>query len=190
MDLDEDTSWFEALRRGGRQDVFNLPIELLAAQISAAAEYALSKPEAYPALASALDPGSLEAAAADRDDADRLRATGEPSADTAPSHSRDQDEERNFRVAQRVRASIDRLQISIGQGWRQSIQGAAVWLAGAYGIGLERLGLGRIALAQPTGPYTLPRNTQPAYVFAALILGGVIAWTIRDVLATLERSRR
>jgi hypothetical protein len=131
--------------------VFNLPTELLAAQVNAAADLAIAD-DRYKDLRNALS-GS----------ADR------PSGDTSS--------ETELLRARQLRAGVDQLQISLGERWRRYIQGAAVWISGAYGIGL--------ILAAP-GDNHLERR----YILAALIIGGAFAWVIRDLTAIAERSRR
>jgi hypothetical protein len=128
-----------ALARGESKRVFNLPIEQLAGQIGAAADVALTARAEHPALISAL--------------------AGEkaPEDSVAPPPSREDDAA--YRLAQRVRAGVDQLQISVGERWRQYVQGGAIWISGLYGIGL-------------THAADHPVAAEPRYVLAALVLGG------------------
>jgi hypothetical protein len=131
--------------------MFNLPTEQLSAQLATAADVGLTAGSTYEILITTL--------------ARTLPETKDPDSDAA------------FLRAQRVRAGIDRLQISLGEQWRRSIQGAAMWIAGLYGIGLVHAA-------------DLPDRTEPRYVLVALLLGEPIAWTLRDAAALLERARR
>jgi hypothetical protein len=142
-----------------RLRVFNLPTEQLAAQVSAAAEVAIADPKPYSALLAGL--------------------TGEPAAAVVQERSDTTDEtgERGYRFAQRVRAGVDQLQISLGERWRRYVQSAAVALAGLYGVAL-------------TEASEIPPDHDGRFVLAAVVLGGVLAWVVRDVAAVLERWRR
>jgi hypothetical protein len=142
--------------------VFNLPTEQLAAQVSAAADVALTtKKESYAALLDALV-GPLRV--------DESEAKKDPR--LSP-----EDEEMVF--AQRVRAGVDQLQISLGERWRTYIQGAALWIAGVYGIVLIHASSG-----------SAEDRAEPRFVLAALLLGGPLTWLIRDITAVIERARR
>jgi len=134
--------------------VFNLPTEQLTAQISAAVDRALLEPSRYPALFTAL--------------------AGAPITDT-----RDENDEgrAEYLRAQSVRAGVDQLQIVLGESWRRNLQGAALWIAGAFGL------LFGSASAVDDG-------AEARYVLAAILLGGSIAWIVRDIVAVVERARR
>src|SRR5207237_2365537 len=80
-------------------------------------------------------------------------------------------------LAGKVRAGVDQLQITLGEGWRRYVQGAALWLSGLYGVALTHAG-------------DLPASAHARYVIAALLVGGVFAWLSRDATAVIERLRR
>jgi hypothetical protein len=158
-----DTEFYEALGRPNRRALFNLPTEHLAAQISAAADLALTAPKRYPTLFEMLtrrpnlpEPGPTFVSAdadADAEDSDRLE------------------------LAQRARVAVDQLQISLTDGWRRLVQGASLWIAGLLGIILTQASSG-------------DDNSEVRLVLAALLIGGPFAWISRDVSAVLERWRR
>jgi hypothetical protein len=133
---------------GDRKRVFDLPAEQLAAQLSGAAEIAVATPDAYGPLVAAFAAGY-----------------GPTSRGGA------------YELAQRVRAGVDQLQISLSERWRRYVQGAALWLAGLYGILLTRV-------------VDVARDAEATYILAALVVGGPLAWLIRDATAAVERLRR
>ncbi len=142
------------LPRDVRQ-LFNLPTEQLAAQIGVAADVALTSPGRYEELIGGLTGRSFREGEGDKMEED----------------------ERLRHMAQRVRAGVDQLQITLGEEWRRSIQGAVMWIAGVFGIGFAFAGdVGQAAHAR--------------YVLVALILGGVLAWTVRDLSRVVENARR
>jgi hypothetical protein len=155
--------WDEALR------VFNLPIEQLAAQISAAADVALAAPRRYRPLIESL------AAPLPRELAEYLQS--QQINGSAGKETSERERELAFQLAQRMRIGIDRLQISLGERWRRAVQGAALWFAGGYAIALLHAG-------------GLGGRSEPRYVLAGLLLGGPLAWVFRDIAALLERARR
>jgi hypothetical protein len=163
------------------RQVFNLPTEQLAAQVSAAADVALTAFE--PAFEPGLEPGLESAheheyeyeyaaflgglAGIDPKEVEK-RLSGE-----LPPQRRDAVDPR-VELTQRVRTGVDQLQISIGERWRRLLQGAALWIAGFYGG----------VLARDQG------ELETLYVLSALVIGGLFAWIVRDLAAVLERSRR
>jgi hypothetical protein len=80
-------------------------------------------------------------------------------------------------LAQDIEVGIDHLQISLSERWRGYVQSAALWIAGAYGIALEQTA-------------DVAKGAGALYVLAALLIGGMIAWSVRDLAAVLERARR
>lgn len=80
-----------------------------------------------------------------------------------------------FRVSQQSRSMLDSLQVAVGQRWRTSIYAASVLIAALAGLLIE--------LAQPTQKRWL-------LVMVAALIGGPLAWTIRDITAVIERWRR
>jgi hypothetical protein len=142
----------------GTQDLtvmFDLPPERLVAQISTAIDVALYQPERY---------GSLLAVVA------RLPYQPEPTANQ-------ETELLGSHEAQYLRLALDDLQTMLTQRWRQIVQSAAVWVAGAYGVATTFAG-------------GLSGTNQARYLLAALVLGGPIAWAIRDLTAVLGRLRQ
>jgi hypothetical protein len=85
------------------------------------------------------------------------------------------DNSQSFRAAQRARAAIDSLQVAVGERWRRLVQATAVLVAAFAGL--------LIQLAQPS-------DNRWLYIMAAALIGGPLAWTIRDLAAAIERWRR
>lgn len=148
--------WVRRAKRD-RLLVFSLPIEQLAGQISAAGDAALTSPHEFPALYVSL---------------------------TGDFYSTDPQQRPEYDIAdsdvvqtQRVRASIDQMQITISKRWRRDVQGTAIWVAGLWGIGLAHA-------ADRAG------GAEPRYLLSALLLGGIFAWIARDLAAAIEGLRR
>ncbi|HEV2889698.1 MAG TPA: hypothetical protein VGX28_04925 [Frankiaceae bacterium] len=80
-------------------------------------------------------------------------------------------------ASQEVRAAIDDLQITVGGQWRWFVQANAVWLSGLYGVLLGA----RTAEASPSRTF---------FAVISAVVGGAIAWTLRDVTAGVERWSR
>ena len=138
------------------RETFDLPPERLIAQIATAVDVALFRPELYWPLLGAI--------------------AGLPR--HPPELPRDQDTELlGVPEAQQLRLSLDDLQTTLTQRWRSIVQGAVVWMAGAYGV-LNSFAGG------------LSGTNQARYLLAALLLGGPIAWTIRDLTVVIERFRQ
>jgi hypothetical protein len=78
--------------------------------------------------------------------------------------------------AQRLRAAIDQLQVTLSGRWRRQLQAAGVWMSGLFGVLLTQAGGIRV-------------QSQPRYLFVALLLGGPLSWVVRDLSAALERLR-
>lgn len=142
---------------------FNLPNEQLAALVSSAADAALSsgRGAAFPAALARVPPQVIE----DASHAMRVRSRDS----IEPTYA--------ALVTQRVHSGVDQLQISLGGRWRRYVQSAAVWIAGAYGI----------ALAHGRGFRVVDAGH---LVLVAVIIGGPLAWVLRDVDAVVERNRR
>ena len=87
----------------------------------------------------------------------------------------DREDSQSFQAGQRARSAIDSLQLAVGERWRRSVQAVSV-------IGAALAGL-LIQLARPS-------ETRWLYVLAAALIGGPLAWTIRDLAASIERWRR
>ena len=156
---------------------FNLPAEQLSAQISGAADVALTRPDEFPDLVSCLvgRPSTTPSTRSKEPPVATDDAVTDPHVSSQTRLPNESDI--FYEDAQLVRAGVDHLQIILGERWRTLIQGAAVWIAGAYGIGL-------------THAAQLPNNAEPREVLAALMIGGPIAWIARDLSALIERLRR
>lgn len=97
----------------------------------------------------------------------------------AGRHGPSPEEDRNHErfLAQRIEVGVDQLQISLSERWRGYVQSAALWVAGVYGIALEQTA-------------DISEDAGSLFVLAALLVGGMIAWTVRDLSAVIERARR
>ena len=80
-------------------------------------------------------------------------------------------------VAQAVRAGVDALHIDVGEGWRNYVRGTAIWLSGS-------VGLVTVLWSDVNG------RDAGAYMLSSLLLGGFLAWVLRDLAAAVERWRR
>jgi hypothetical protein len=94
--------------------LYDLPIEQLCAQVSAAADVALASPQQFRNFLASLTGG---------------RGLGEKA-------SPDADAEGQIVLSHYVRAGIDQLQISVGHRWRRYVRATAVWLSGLIGIAI------------------------------------------------------
>jgi hypothetical protein len=159
------------------RDVFDLPIEQLCAQISSAANLAITEPDRNAELLLGLTgPTGLK-------DIDLL-APGKKTADgrievvdgRIMRTSNEEDNNAYPTVAQGVRTGIDVMQISVGQRWRRRVQGSAVLISGI-------LGVAGVFFARVTWP------TRGLFILAALVFGGFFAWLVRDLTAIVERIR-
>jgi hypothetical protein len=202
----EKESWQELTDalgvRSSKNSIFGLPIQLLAAQISNVTDLALTDPRRNPLLYFTLTRSAEDAKAL----RDRL-SVEEGQSSTSPSgHARDaellqlnrglilflqsgsssggeqaegssvsRNDAQSFEMAQRARASIDSLQLSVGERWRRAVQASAVFVAALAGL--------LIQLAHPS-------DSRWLYILAATLIGGPLAWTIRDLAAAIERWRR
>jgi hypothetical protein len=149
--------------------IFNLPAEQLSAQISAAADLALMPTlvsSRFRLLAAALAGGVIG------EDAVGTRAD-EPGRPEPVFAEWVKDE---AVLAQRVRAGIDQLQIALGDLWKTAVQGAAIWIAGLFGVALIQSN----AFTHVAGG---------VYMVSSFVLGGPIAWVIRDLAAAAEHAR-
>lgn len=82
----------------------------------------------------------------------------------------------------RGRASVDLLQISIGNRWRVFVSGFALGLSGLFGLFLNHGLLLDQRSNSGAGPIVV--------AFISIFAGGFLAWFIRDVSAGIERWRR
>jgi hypothetical protein len=148
--------------------VFDLPIEQLAAQIRMAADLAIVDPDRNFALLASI-------AALDDETSGVVRESGLYRMREAVNVETESTEE--LRIAHLVRAGVDALQISVGEGWRRYIQAWAVSISGLVGFYLARYA-------------GLEPEVASVYVLASLVLGGFFAWFARDLTAVVERWRR
>jgi hypothetical protein len=151
----------------GSRDVgrlFNLPTEQLAAQVGVAADIALISRE---------NPARADEQASSRTGYEALIAA---LAGTGREGQADVTEDERY-LAQRVRTGVDQLQITLGQDWRRAVQGAVMWIAGLFAIGLSYVA-------------DVGSEAHARYVLVALILGGVLAWSLRDLSRVIENARR
>ena len=171
------------LGRSEERALFNLPIEQLAAQVSLAADMAISYPGEYPALLEALA-GQHDATASAPGAGTGLRtapssATPGPSGKSAPNAADravavSAVSERDIRLSYQVRSGVDALQL--GQGWRRTVRLGAVLISGLLGVIW-------------VGFLDIHPGLRIAYILSALILGGFISWFLRDLVAIVERLR-
>jgi hypothetical protein len=148
------------IEEGDEPRVFNLPSEQLSAQISAAADLALTTP--YSEYSRFL-------ASVTGDERDLMPLM--------PQSNDDREQEvEDLRRGQQVRIGLDQLQVVLRDRWRRYLWGAGLWISGAYGVGLALAG-NREAVEGPR------------HVLAALVLGGVVAAVARDLTAIVERLR-
>jgi len=154
---------------------FDLPLEQLCGQISAGAERAIVDPRENGPILLRL------ANAAGEDDVLRFFTAHHELTQAGPSEgSRPQLEERLMRarasVEERVRRSIDCLQIESGYYWRRRLRLLAVALSAALGL-----------MAAVVGHQ--PLASVPAALTGGVI-GGFFAMLARDLTAIVERLRR
>lgn len=156
--------------RSEERALFNLPVDRLAAQVSLAADLALSYPGDYPSLLGALTgerrgtegkPGAGE--------------SGKPHPSNPPSKGA-RVTDADVRLSYQVRGGVDRLQLYVGQGWRRTVRLSAVLISGVLGVIWVQF-------------LTIYPSLSAAYVLSALILGGFISWVLRDLVAIIERLR-
>lgn len=153
---------------------FDLPLEQLCGQISAGAERAIVDPKTNGAILLRL------ANAAGEDDVVSLFRAHRELPPHRPSESLAPGEERftqaRASVEERVRRSIDCLQIESGFYWRRRLRGLAVALAAALGA------TAALVADQPLA-------SLPAAAVSGII-GGFFAMLARDLTAIVERLRR
>jgi hypothetical protein len=206
--------------RSEARALFNLPVDQLAAQVSLAADLALSEPGDYPNRLAVLtvgrdgatdkastgtgdkadphggDPalGGEQASGGAGDQADPHRgdpASGGKQATNPPVHSEPPEvitgppvpnepsrivTDADVRLSYQVRGGVDGLQLYVGQGWRRTVRLSAVLISGLLG-------------AIWVWFVDISASLSIAYVLSSLILGGFIAWVLRDLVAIVERLR-
>ena len=157
---------------------FDLPLEQLSGQISAGAERAIVDPRRHGPILLRL------ANAAGEDDVlslfkahHELRSTGRPRlSPRVADEANERYMKARARVEERVRRSIDCLQIESGFYWRRRLRALAVALAAILGL-TAALVAGEFLASVPTA-------------LATGIIGGFFAMLARDVTAIVERLRR
>jgi hypothetical protein len=154
------------------RQLFDLPAEQTAAQISAAAETALL------AHGEGLLPMSWLSASAllerIRDEQAKRLAHKPPVSDEENGRRGEEDD---LLLAQSIRMSIDQLQIAMGDQWRRYCQGTAFVLAAVYGVGFAIVG-------------DFDPHDEAQFIVVATIIGAAAAWVIRDLTAIVEKARR
>ncbi|MDR6417568.1 hypothetical protein [Pseudarthrobacter sulfonivorans] len=131
--------------------LFDLPIEQLAAQLFDVTETVLRNPKKYRALCRAM-----------------------AGVDYPINHP---DETTVAEFDARARRSVDHMQITIGDGWRRYLVGAATGLSGGVGILLVEM-------------YEVPWLDPRATVLLSTFIGGFVAWLTRDLAVGLSKLRR
>ncbi len=170
------------LGRSEERALFNLPIEQLAAQVSLAADMAISYPREYPALLEALAgqhdaPASAPSIATDERTAPSSGTPGPPGKSAPNADGRAVAvNERDIRLSYQVRSGVDALQLYVGQGWRRTVRLGAVLISGLLGVIW-------------VGFLDIHPGLRIGYILSALILGGFISWFLRDLVAIVERLR-
>jgi hypothetical protein len=115
VDLQLGRSWSSAWADGsGVSGPFNLPAELLTAQVAAAAERALQSPRRYEEL--------LEGLAPFRSLTSKTKGSWADERISAPD------------AGWLISSAIDQLQIRLAGRWQHYLQATACWLAGAVGL--------------------------------------------------------
>lgn len=96
--------------------IFDLPIEQLSAQISSAADFALTKPDEFKRFLSRLTNEKSEKSV--------------PASPAEPKGTAISDLDLHYYV----RAGIDSLQATVGYRWRNYVRTTAMWLSGLFGV--------------------------------------------------------
>jgi hypothetical protein len=164
-------------RAGDRRSLFDLPIEQVAAQISAVTDLALVEPVRYRSLLDALvgrgGKPMLDALMARGSAAGESSVTPRGVRRHAPSEDAEADDLR-LEVGQLVRTGIAALQVSVGRRWTFYLRMSAVLLSAA-------LAAVSAVLARLPGPLTL------ALLSVTLVFGGFFAWLAHDLAALVRR---
>ncbi len=151
--------------------LFDLPIELVCAQVSGAADVALAEPERFPAFLGSLAGEGFVVGAVTARKTDH-ESSGAQQIDSALANRADAE----LRLSHYVRTGIDKLQVSVGHRWRSYIRATAVWLSGLVGV----------AIVEVSHP---PAQERGLYILSAVLVGGFVSWFARDVVAAVERLR-
>jgi hypothetical protein len=155
------------LARSEEHALFNLPVEQLAAQISLAADLAISYPTEYNDLLGALTGESGKP---------KTDPSIKPTNPTDASGGTRVPTDLDIRQSYQVRSGVDGLQLYVGQGWRRTVRLGAVLISGVLGVIWVRF-------------LNIYPNLSLAYILSGLILGGFISWFLRDLVAIVERLR-
>jgi hypothetical protein len=182
---ENDKSPEAKLGQSEERALFNLPVEQLAAQISLAADLAVSYPSEYKNLLEALTGQPVEAATATGIEATNppgsaggnLPHSGKSEPSASPSASTvNVPTDTEIRRSYQVRSGMDGLQLYVGQGWRRTVRLNAVLISGLLGVVWVRF-------------LNIYPSLSVAYILSGLILGGFISWFLRDLVAIVERLR-
>jgi len=150
--------------------LFDLPIELVCAQVSGAADVALGDPRSFRAFLQCLA-GDAAVAGIMKPE----RSDDDPQSGKSDS-ARADDAEAQIRLRHYVRTGIDQLQVSVGHRWRTYVRATAMWVSGLIGV----------AIVQVSHPPTKERGL---YILSSVLVGGFVSWFARDVVAVVERLR-
>jgi hypothetical protein len=151
--------------------LFDLPIELVCAQVSGAADVAMADPQRFQTFLECLaGEGEVSRFKKSKQADQNSLQSGQPGLPI-----RD-DTDAQIRLSHYVRTGIDRLQVSVGYRWRTYIRATALWLSGLIGI----------AIVEVSHP---PFRERGLYILASVLVGGFVSWFARDVVAAVERLR-
>lgn len=93
-----------------------------------------------------------------------------------PAGATDGDAARQRSVSAQLVLSLDELQTRLAAGWQYRVRLSAALISGC---------IGTLALALPNSTYI-----STWYALASLVVGGPVAWLMRDLVAVVERARR
>jgi hypothetical protein len=171
------TEFLGALGAAGTNDqqalryLFDLPIELVCAQVSGAADVAMADPQRFRAFLECLA-GESEFSRFKKSE----QAGPNPSPPAQAGSPAGDGADAQIQLSHYVRTGIDRLQVSVGYRWRTYIRATAVWLSGLIGI----------AIVEVSHP---PSRERGLYILASVLVGGFVSWFARDFVAAVERLR-
>lgn len=146
--------------RSTATEFYGMPIEQLSSQLARAGEHALARPGEYPSLLRVLAPG-----VADR----YIESALDDEASEDPIRRKLVDS-----IAGAIESQVDLFQIIVGRRWRRFITLASIVIAGGAGY--------LIAMATEDGGWA-------AVAVLSVFVGGLTAWTLRDLMALIERAR-
>jgi hypothetical protein len=151
--------------------LFDLPIELVCAQVSGAADVALADPKSFQAFLECLAGQAAVAGVTTQEKSGSGSLRSDESDPALADHA-----DAQIRLSHYIRTGIDQLQVSVGHRWRTYTRATAMWVSGLIGI----------AIVEVSHPPTRERGL---YVLSSVLVGGFISWFVRDVVAVVERLR-